>query len=348
MVHISMNNNISTIAVLLSSSFLLRNGSAFVGSPVLSERRTNQNEQQQFSNTRLAAVEVLLEQAADPALVSATAEAVIAATTSGASATGASAAATATTAAAAVEAAATGSMTSSHLLAAVSTFYQTQPYLADFLTCATKASLADIIAQKTAESYDNDTTTSSSKKKKNNDSDTDCLEFSRTLAFLLYGGLYQGMVQCFLYTHLYPCLFGSEVTITSVLTQAGIDNFLLAPFVCLPTVYSLKSLLAGGTPKEGMDKYLDHIDSQSILWRYWSLWFPVQCLNFSIVPEYMRVPFGAVVSFAWMFMLSGISSSSSNLQQEEAAKTKEGQHVRGNDARPSLFFGGATPQGARI
>ena len=66
---------------------------------------------------------------------------------------------------------------------------------------------------------------------------------------------------------------------------------------------------------DGISKYIQHISTQKILLRYWSLWFPVQCLNFAVVPEHLRVPFGACVSFFWMFLLSSISSQEEDAQQ---------------------------------
>jgi hypothetical protein len=202
------------------------------------------------------------------------------------------------------------------------TFYHTQPYLAAFLTCSVKASAADFLAQ--------------SKQKNNNIAQDEnfvseggeqpSIDFFRNLSFVLYGGLYQGMGQCFIFTHLYPSLFGTVPTLTTVLAQASIDNFVLAPFFCLPTVYTLKSLLAGGTPQEGINKYKDHIVSQNVLLKYWAIWFPVQCLNFGVVPEHLRVPFCAVISFFWVCLLSSITA------QEQASSDDKSSVAPTTDA----------------
>jgi hypothetical protein len=134
------------------------------------------------------------------------------------------------------------------------------------------------------------------------------LDYVRNLSFILYGGFYQGMGHTFLYSHLYPSLFGTEPIISSVLAQASMDNVLLAPFVCLPTVYIIKSLLQGTDVQAGLEKYWDHIFSQHALLKYWSLWFPVACFKFGLVPEHLRVPFAAFISFFWVCMLSTISA----------------------------------------
>jgi len=45
-----------------------------------------------------------------------------------------------------------------------------------------------------------------------------------------------------------------------------------------------------------------------LLWKYWAIWTPAQCLTFSVVPEHLRTPFVALVSFFWLMILSVISS----------------------------------------
>ena len=96
-------------------------------------------------------------------------------------------------------------------------------------------------------------------------------------------------------------------------------------FSCLfsTTVYTLKALLAGETPLDGISKYIQHISSQHILLRYWSIWFPVGCLNFAVVPEHLRVPFGAVVSFFWVCLLSSIAAKDGD-ETVAASQTNQG------------------------
>jgi hypothetical protein len=192
-------------------------------------------------------------------------------------------------------------------LEALDHLYQTAPYCAAFVTCSVKASAADLVAQ-TRHSKSNQQEQVQERNDRDSDSDSDEFDFLRNLAFVLYGGFYQGMGQTFLYSHLFPKLFGTTPTVLSVLGQASFENFILAPFFCLPTVYTMKALLAGGTPADGISKYIQHISTQHVLYRYWSIWFPVQCLNFAVVPEHLRVPFGACISFFWICLLSSISA----------------------------------------
>ena len=71
------------------------------------------------------------------------------------------------------------------VLSAVDAFYQTSPYQAAFLTCGIKASLSDSISQKSVEKVC----------AKTGEVTEHVFCFSRNLAFILYGGLYQGVIQ---------------------------------------------------------------------------------------------------------------------------------------------------------
>ena len=84
-------------------------------------------------------------------------------------------------------------------LDAVSNFYKNSPYLAAFVTCGVKASAADLIAQ--------------SNEEKSADSST----VRRNFAFILYGGMYQGVIQEHIFNHIFPVLFGTS---TSPMTVA--------------------------------------------------------------------------------------------------------------------------------
>jgi hypothetical protein len=53
------------------------------------------------------------------------------------------------------------------------------------------------------------------------------------------------------------------------------------------------------------------------LWKYWAIWTPTQCITFSIVPEHLRIPFIAAVSFGWLILLSSITSRGDASPQED-------------------------------
>lgn len=210
-------------------------------------------------------------------------------------------------------------------LSAIDSFYHTQPYISAFLTCSVKASAADLVAQTRARATtpttsDSWTEEAAAENDVEHHSDSSSFDLKRTLAFLLYGGFYQGMGQEYIYNTIFPSLFGNQATLQSVLMQVGLDTAVLAPFVCLPMVYMLKSGINGMTLPEGLQKYVSHIHEQALLLKYWAIWVPVQCLTFSVIPAHWRIAFVACVSFFWVCILSTISSTSSESSSTVVAK----------------------------
>lgn len=186
-------------------------------------------------------------------------------------------------------------------VSAVDTFYQTQPYMAAFLTCSVKASAADLVAQKKSEQND--------------------IDVSRNLAFLAYGGIWQGIFQQFLFTALYPLLFAGN-SWDSILEQVVFDTSVMGPMVCLPIVYTVKNLFRTGnvskeTVLEALETYYDHVTTRGLLTTYWSIWIPAQFATFGFVPPHLRVLFVAAVSFFWVTKLSAISA----VDQDQDATT---------------------------
>jgi hypothetical protein len=77
-----------------------------------------------------------------------------------------------------------------------------------------------------------------------------------------------------------------------------------------PIAYISKALIYRYSFKEAFRRYKEDIQEHGLLTKYFSLWFPVQCLTFSVVPEHFRVTFIACVSFFWLIILSSIASKS--------------------------------------
>lgn len=179
-------------------------------------------------------------------------------------------------------------------MSTLESFYKTAPYEAAFMTCGIKASAADFLAQK-RESDDNKA--------------QEQVEFERNLAFILYGGLYQGMAQYYIYNVLFPMWFGNGHDILSVGIQVVFDLGVISPFLCLPVAYLAKSAIYGNTPIEGMKKYINDVRHQGLLLKYYKIWFPAQCLTFGVVPEHLRIVFIACVSFFWLILLSSITAT---------------------------------------
>ena len=119
----------------------------------------------------------------------------------------------------------------SAVLSTLDTFFQTQPYAAAALTCGFKASTADLVAQK--RDY----------RKRNADVETaleKTTDWKRNLAFLIYGAIYQGVAQEFIYNHLYPSFFGAGTSVAVVLSKVLFDLCVQTTLVTLPIAYLTK------------------------------------------------------------------------------------------------------------
>lgn len=180
---------------------------------------------------------------------------------------------------------------------ALDAFFEAQPYLAAFLTCSVKASSADLLAQLKSKAEEH----------------FDGIDVSRNLAFLTYGGIWQGMFQQFVFSSVYPAWFGSDHSLVSVALQVAFDTMVFGPMICLPIVYSVKSLFTSGdfsfeSVQKGLSKYFDDVMNKDLLKTYWTIWIPAQSLTFGVVPPHLRVLFVAAVSFCWICVLSSVSS----------------------------------------
>ena len=188
----------------------------------------------------------------------------------------------------------------------VNEFFLNQPYTAAALTCGVKASAADFVAQRQH----------LSKRDGSRDeieisedgSVKEVFEAPRNIAFLLYGAVYQGIGQEFIYNHLYSTWFGDGTTLTVVATKVAFDLLLQTTLVTLPVAYLTKATIFRYPLTEGLRRYIEDITTHGLLLKYFALWGPVQCLTFSVVPTQARLPFIALVSFFWLIILSSISS----------------------------------------
>ena len=174
----------------------------------------------------------------------------------------------------------------------LNSFFKNYPYISSFLSTGVKALLADLAAQATE---------SGSKKD---------FDFLRNLTFFLYGGLYQGCAQYFLYNVLFPKLFGVGTDSVSVAKKVLADLLILTPFLCLPSVYFLKAIVFRYSFKEAARRYWVDVKEQKVVLKYWMLWAPVQTLTFGFIPPHLRILFIAGVSFFWLIILSKLSSKS--------------------------------------
>ena len=87
-----------------------------------------------------------------------------------------------------------------------------------------KASMADLVAQKRQESLVNDDSGDDGDGKAKTPSTATKFDMKRNMAFTLYGAVYQGMAQEFIYNHMYSIWFGiSSTNIRTILSKVLFD-----------------------------------------------------------------------------------------------------------------------------
>jgi len=273
--------------------------------------------------------------------------------------------------------------------ASVDAFFQTQPYLSAFLTCSFKAGTADLVAQQRrqqqqqmvaeqdgggadaevegAEEQQYSFQAKSAAVEEDRDDDDNENEtgdnsaevnVQQNMAFVLYGGLYQGLFQEFLYNGVFPRLFAPFGDGWQTLAaQVALDMLVVTPLLCLPVAYVFKSAFVGdettassrettanavvidddnltstydsfaeatgSAVRRGLQAYGRDVRHKELLQSYWKIWVPVQTLTFGVVPHHFRIAFVACVSFFWVFVLSTISSSSSDSSSSDTSSISE-------------------------
>lgn len=134
----------------------------------------------------------------------------------------------------------------------------------------------------------------------------------RNLSFLLYGGLYQGMANEWIFNTLLPSFLTHQVL------QALVAVFFFGSLVSLPIAYSIKAMVVNGKlPFQGIPKYWHDVTTEGLLNKFWSVWVPVNIVNFLCVPRHYRVTVNSMVAFCWLMILSTISSQSEKKQQQQ-------------------------------
>lgn len=202
----------------------------------------------------------------------------------------------------------TTSLQSAAALVAIDSFWRSFPYVAAAITCGVKASAADFVAQRRQLKKRDDSATVASSETEESSSSSKKIDLRRNIAYILYGSLYQGMAQEFIYNHLYPRVFGAGSSPSVVVAKVLFDSAVQTVFVTLPLAYTAKAIIFKYSFKEAMRRYIDDIKNHGLLKKYWSLWAPVNLFVFSIVPVHWRVSTMAFVSFFWLIILSSIAS----------------------------------------
>jgi hypothetical protein len=133
-------------------------------------------------------------------------------------------------------------------------------------------------------------------------------DWKRNIAYALYGSIYQGIMQEYMFNQLYPMLFGVGTDVRTVAAKVAFNLFVHAPLITIPIAYLVKAALYQDSAHDAFAKYWNDIRHHGLLTKFFLLWGPVQSLTFSVIPQHLRVTFIAAVSFFWMIILSSTAS----------------------------------------
>ena len=99
------------------------------------------------------------------------------------------------------------------------------------------------------------------------------IDYRRAAVFFLYGGLYQGMAQEYIYNDIYSQLFGVGTDLLTASKKVGAEMFVLTPLLCIPAAYVIKGLMGGGNVKGAIGKYWEDVVKKKILFMNWSKFY---------------------------------------------------------------------------
>lgn len=171
--------------------------------------------------------------------------------------------------------------------ASYTTIAKAKPLMTAFVTSGLKTSAADMFAQKVIERREE-------------------VDWKRHFIFVTFGFCYLGGFQYYLYNVKFTQLcapltasFGHKaVSPLKTFLDQGIHH----PFIYFPTFYTMKTAIEGKPLSVAWYKY------KAEIWdgckACWTVWVPAQLFNFAFVPRHFRVPFVALVSFAWTIIFS--------------------------------------------
>jgi hypothetical protein len=143
------------------------------------------------------------------------------------------------------------------------------------------------------------------------------VDLGRVSTFALYGALYLGCVQYWLFVKVYPRLlplasrfaalpFQAKLRdgrgFLSVLAQVGLDQGLHWPLTAVPAFYYFKGLGEGEPLEVSLAALREHWRSDVLA--CWAFWLPADALSFGLLPTHLQVPFAAMVSFAYTVFVS--------------------------------------------
>jgi len=151
-------------------------------------------------------------------------------------------------------------------------------------------------------------------------------DWSRSLSFAMFGFLYIGLVQWFLYVSILTAIFPDAATFANaqwevklqdqvglwdIAGQVFVDNLIFQAMIYFPVFYTVKMLLQGGLVNvfsefpsrlmTGLSKYRENVWADNLA--SIAIWVPADVVIFAC-PMYLRMPLEHCVSFGWTMFIS--------------------------------------------
>ena len=135
--------------------------------------------------------------------------------------------------------------------------------------------------------------------------------------FGLFGVFYLGGVQSLWYYQMLPRLFPGVAAFQKlplakkltdprgafvVFQQVFVDLLVYSPLLYFPFFYVSTGAIKGIPVEESLARCQENTVTDTL--NNLCFWGPAQCFNFSIMPQFCRVPFMSALGFIWLGMLS--------------------------------------------
>jgi len=157
-------------------------------------------------------------------------------------------------------------------------------------------------------------------------------DIRRGASFAAFGFVYLGVVQQQIYFRVFPALLSRmaiEAPKARALVQVALDQLVVFPCVYYPIFYALQGALNSdaansGHPLDGLCSGLERYKANCVAdnTAAWSVWGPVQLLNFALVPRHWRAPFVSGTGLLWTAYLSNARGSAKEVPEAKASEDK--------------------------
>lgn len=129
------------------------------------------------------------------------------------------------------------------------------------------------------------------------------LDTRRTAVFALFGGLWMGMGQYWLYCRVFEVLIPAK-TVSGSLGKMALDQGVHVPCLYFPIFYTIDAWLQQADDVAEHVRHKCRTELVASLKANWTLWLPASFVGFRFVPTHWRIPYVSAVSMVWTTVFS--------------------------------------------